>query len=100
MPNPTQVKVPVISKNKVEVITEKDLKVFEEKTNKFLETINDERILVTMTFLVIGEKLNNVIYYRDLLPMTEEDIVAKEKNQEKFTAAFTKNPLMPDVEKL
>jgi hypothetical protein len=91
-------KIAVNSKHRVKVISSSDPVEFEEETNKFLDTISDERLLVSLTFLAAGSMLNNVIYYRELSPMTREDYVRRMAIQKKFSEGFIPNNLMPNGE--
>jgi len=97
MTEPTTMKVPVTSKHRVKVISSNNPDVLEKETNAFLDTISEERLLMSLTFLATGEIMNNVIYYRDLSPMTEEEWAKKEERQTKFSSGFIPKNLMPNT---
>jgi hypothetical protein len=96
----TSLKVPVNSKHRVKVISSSDPEEFEKESNKFLETISDEKLLVSMTFIGLGANLNNIIYYRDISPMTKEDWQIKLETQKKFSKGFIPNDMMPNGEEV
>jgi len=96
MAEPTSMKVPVNSKHRVKVVSSVDPEALEKETNEFLETISDEKLLVSMTFLATGNIFSNFIYYRELSPMTEEDWKKKEENQKKFAEGFIPKELLPN----
>jgi hypothetical protein len=98
MTNPQPNQVPVNAKNRVKVISSADPVVFEKDTNSFLDTISDERLLASMNFFNVDGKLTNVIYYRDISPMTRENWAKKLETQKKFAAGFIPNDLMPSGE--
>ena len=93
-------KILVNSKHKVKVISSNDPVKFEEETNKFLSTISDEKLLVSMTFVPNDNKLNNVIYYREISAMTREDYAKKVATQKKLSSEYVPNDLMPNGEEI
>ncbi|MDD5618688.1 MAG: hypothetical protein PHG69_06295 [Candidatus Omnitrophica bacterium] len=97
MPEPMSMKVPVNSKHRIKVISSSDPEKLEKQTNDFLETISDEKLLVSMTFLAAGEYLSNCIYYRELSPMTPEAWEVKQRSQKKFAEGFIPKELLPDA---
>ncbi len=102
-PQPGQpVKVPAKAKHRVKVIIEADGKKFQEETNKFLESISDQRLLKGIVFslnIKTGEMVH-VINYSDLSPMTPEEWKEKQKKQAEFSKGFIPSDLMPNGSKV
>ena len=94
--------VPAKAKHQVKIIVEKNKEDLERKTNDFLETISDEKRLISIVFAVnmkTGE-LIQVINYAKISPMSPEEWVKKQENQKKFTKGFVPENLMSSGEKI
>ena len=99
---PGTVRVPANAQHQVKVITADNRNDFEKRTNEFLDTISDERRLVSVVFAInpkTGE-LTHIINYSNITPMTRKEWEAKQDKQKKFASEFVPGDLMPNGAKV
>lgn len=95
---PGTIKVPANAQHQVKVITADNRNDFEKRTNEFLNTISDEKRLVSLVFAINPKtgNLTHIINYSNITPMTPEEWKAKQDKQKKFASGFVPGDLMPN----